>query len=213
MNATPKVLHRLLSNLDTTFHSNPRVFPSIYDIAIRRGSGGAWYTLQQFFTDYFALWIKRCIPLRKCVHIHTHTYIQLRGKRWSHKHRWFKHVHLWKFDTHRFEILTQHCILIRASVHVRAKSISGWEAVEPQTISETSSPIGFKFWHTVAFEYVRVFIYGMGRDGMGCHATGCDAMGCDGDGMGREDTWWDGMRWDGTGWHSATATRGWAQLV
>jgi hypothetical protein len=47
-------------------------------------------------------------------------------------------------DTHRFEILTQR-ILIRASVHVRVKSISGWEAVEPQTISETSSPIGFKF--------------------------------------------------------------------
>jgi hypothetical protein len=79
------------------------------------------------------------------VFTYTHTHIQLRGKRWSHKHRWFKHVHLRQFDTHRFEILIQRCTLIRASVHVRVKSISGWEAVEPQTISETSSPIGFKF--------------------------------------------------------------------
>jgi hypothetical protein len=185
MNATPKVLHRLLSNLDTTLHSNPRVFLPIYDIAIRRESGGAWYTLRQFFTDCFALWTKRCIPLRKCVNIHTHTHTTA-GKRWSHKHRCFKHVHLRQFDTHRFEILTQRCILIRASVHVGVKSISGWEAVEPQTISETSSPIGFKFWHTVAFEYARVFIYGIG-----CHATGRDAMRRDATGTG----------WDGTGSH------------
>jgi hypothetical protein len=136
-------------------------------------------TLSEFFTDCFALWTKRCIPLRKCVHIH------LRGKRWSYKHRWFKHVHLRKFSTHRFEILTQRCIPIRASVHV--KSICGWKAVEPQTLSETSSPIGFKFWHTVAFEYARVFIYGVG-----CNGTGRDVMGCDG--MGRHMMGWDGTQ-------------------
>jgi hypothetical protein len=143
-------------------------------------------------------------------HTHTHTHIQLRGKRWSHKHRWFKHVHLRKFDTNRFKILTQRCILIRTSVHVRVKSISGWEAVEPQTISETSSPIGFKFWHAVAFESARVCIYGMGRDGMGWDGTGrdgvlCDGTRCDGmrrgrgrNGTGREGMWWDGLGWDGT---------------
>jgi hypothetical protein len=167
MNATPKVLHRLLLNLDTTFHSNPRVFLSIYDIAIWRGNGGAWYTLWQFFTDCFALWTKRCVPLRKCVHTHTHK--QLRGKRWSHKHRWFKHVHLRKFGTHRFEILKQRCILIRASVHVRAKSISGWEVVEPQSrkllhrlVSNFDTPL---------HSNMRVFIYRMGCDATAWYGT------------------------------------------
>jgi hypothetical protein len=47
------------------------------------------------------------------------------------------------------------------------QSISGEEAVEPETISESSSPIALKFCHNLAFEYSRVFIYGMGRDGMG----------------------------------------------
>jgi hypothetical protein len=50
--------------------------------------------------------------------------------------------------------------------------------VEPETISESSSPIALKFWHNLAFEYARVFIYGMERDGMGG----------DGDGMGRDGT-------------------------
>jgi hypothetical protein len=123
------------------------------------------------------------------VFTYTHTHIQLRRKRWSHKHRWFKHVHLRKFGTHRFEILTQHCIPIRASVHVRVKSICGWEVVELQTISETSSPIGFKFWHTVAFEYAHIFIYGMGCDG-----TGCDGTGCNRDWMARDGTEQDGTQ-------------------
>jgi hypothetical protein len=38
-------------------------------------------------------------------------------------------------------------------------SISGEEAVEPETISQSSSPIAFKFSHNVAFKCARVFRY------------------------------------------------------
>jgi hypothetical protein len=66
--------------------------------------------------------------------------------------------------------------------------------------SESSSPNALKFWHNVAFEYARVFIYGMGRDGMRRDGMG---RGLDGTGTGQ----------DGTGWDWATATRGRVQLV
>jgi hypothetical protein len=38
-------------------------------------------------------------------------------------------------------------------------SVSGEEAVEPETISETSSPVAFKFRHNLAFKYARIFRY------------------------------------------------------
>jgi hypothetical protein len=68
-----------------------------------------------------------CIQLGACFHI------PLGRKRWSLKLRYFKHVHLRQFDTDCFEILTQRCIRIRACLYMGMESISGWEAVEPQS--------------------------------------------------------------------------------
>jgi hypothetical protein len=51
------------------------------------------------------------------------------------------------------------------------ESISGWEAVEPQTISETSSPIASTFGHNVAFQdpsvctYIYIHTYNWGGSG------------------------------------------------
>jgi hypothetical protein len=45
-------------------------------------------------------------------------------------------------------------------LYIYRTSISGEEAVEPETFSGSSSPIAFKFCHIVAFEYARVYIYG-----------------------------------------------------
>jgi hypothetical protein len=39
------------------------------------------------------------------------------------------------------------------------ESISGREAVEPETISKSSSPIASKFGHNVSFQYASVFTY------------------------------------------------------
>jgi hypothetical protein len=39
------------------------------------------------------------------------------------------------------------------------ESISGWEAVEPETISESSPPIASNFGHNIAFQYASVFTY------------------------------------------------------
>jgi hypothetical protein len=36
-------------------------------------------------------------------------------------------------------------------------SVSGEEAVEPETISESSSQIAFKFRHNLEFKYARLF--------------------------------------------------------
>jgi hypothetical protein len=38
-------------------------------------------------------------------------------------------------------------------------SVSGEEAVEPETISESSSPIAFNFTHNLEFKYARIFRY------------------------------------------------------
>jgi hypothetical protein len=65
-------------------------------------------------------------------------------------------------------------------IYIYMTSISGEEAVEPATISESNSPIAFKFWHNVAFKYAGFLIYGMGRESIGCDGTGWDAMGRDG---------------------------------
>jgi hypothetical protein len=85
--------------------------------------------------------------------------MQLGKKRWSLKHRYLKHVHLRKFDTDCFEILTQRCTRIRACLYIGVESISGWEAVEPQTISETFSPIASTFGQKVAFQDPSVCTY------------------------------------------------------
>jgi hypothetical protein len=50
------------------------------------------------------------------------------------------------------------------------KSISGWEAVEPETISESSSPIASNFGNNVAFQYESVFTY------IHTHTTGEEAV-------------------------------------
>jgi hypothetical protein len=78
------------------------------------------------------------------------------------------------------------------------QSISGEEAVEPETISESSSPITLKFWHNLAFESARFLYIGDGsrRDGTDWDEMGrdVDGTGWDGTGAGR-----DGMRRAGTG--------------
>jgi hypothetical protein len=95
------------------------------------------------------------------------------------------HVHLRNFFPPCVERLAHRCIPIRACLHTRVESISGWEAVEPPTISETSSPIASTNRDEV------------GRDGTGWGRTRRDALGRHGiarDGMGR-----DGNGWDRTG--------------
>jgi hypothetical protein len=110
-----------------------------------------------------------------CLHtyIHTHTY------NWGGSGGALNIVNLNTYisesstpDTDCFEILTQRCIRIRACLYIGMGTISGWEAVEPQTISETSSPIASTFRHNVAFQYPSVcthtYIY--------THITGEEAV-------------------------------------
>jgi hypothetical protein len=186
MNATPKVLHRLLSNLDTTFHSNLCVFLSIYDSHLARKRWILIHSPTVLHRLLCTLDKTLHSTTQVCSHAHTHTHIQLRGKRWSYKHRWLKHVHLRKFGTHRFEILTQRCIPIRASVHICVKSICGWEAVEPQSrkilhrlVSNFDTPL---------HSNTRVFLY-TGWDGTGRHVMGRDGMGRNGMALSHSNAW------------------------
>jgi hypothetical protein len=93
------------------------------------------------------------------------------GKRWNLKLCYFQPVHLQKFDTDSFTFLTQHCIRIQACLYIGMQSISGWEAVEPQTISDTSSPIASIFGHNVTFQdpsgstYIYIRTYNWGGSG------------------------------------------------
>jgi hypothetical protein len=94
-------------------------------------------------------------------------------------------------------------VYIYIYIYIYRTSISGEEAVEPETISESSSPIAFKFLHNVEFKYARVFRY-IGTSVSGEEAvepetisesfyiqdgTGRDGMGRDGMGLSHSNAW------------------------
>jgi hypothetical protein len=94
-----------------------------------------------------------------------------------------KYVHLGNFFPLCVERLAHPCIPIRACLHTRRDLISDWEAVEPPTISETSSPIA----STNRDEVGRIGT-GWGRarrDALGRHGIVRDEMGRDGNGWDR----------------------------